>query len=66
MVPIIITVNYLPFYCVQSVTGSCRSQVKKEWSNNLGQKNGCCDSAEGISEYFLLILQRPHSDTPFI
>lgn len=56
MAAIIITVNYLPFHCTQSVTGSCRSQVNKERSNNLGQKNGGCDSAGGISAYFPLIL----------
>lgn len=55
MVAIIITVNYLSFHCKQSVTGSSRSQVNKEWSNNLGQNNEGCESAGGNSEYFLLI-----------
>ena len=56
MAAIIITVNYLPFHCKQSVTASCHSQVNKEQSYNLGQKNGGCDSAGGVSEYFRLIL----------
>lgn len=56
MAAIIITVNYLPLHCKQSVTASRHSQANKEQSNNLGQKNGGSDSAGGISEYSRLIV----------